>query len=256
MGIWSSLWNGVKKVAETVVVVASAPIVIPAALAFGAAESMGLISSEASKEVEKVGAMTDSSSTRQVEKVHEVLTVSNEKYLREAEKIEEGMKRYVNECFDSIVIEIKKNTVVAESMDMERLEYAQKQLCGSINGIITKKINAELTIDNNKIRDIMSKGNNLERKNAYEKYANGILREARLNAAEKCKTTLSEQMEYINKFLNGCVDKQNAEAERMKKRLDEIVKAKQEKTYESEKINLQPKIKMYILDEIEKIMVA
>ncbi len=256
MGFWGSLWSGVKKVAETAVTIASAPIIIPAALAFGAAESIGLISSEASKEVEKVGNMTETSSAKQVEQVHEVLTVNNEKYLKEAEEIETGLKKYINACFESIISDIKTNRAIAERMDMEQLEYTQKQLCKGINGTITKKINTCLTIDNSTIREIMSKKDGLERKRAYKKYADEIILDARLKAADQCKYALNKQMEKLNEFLQGCVDKQNAEAERMKDRLDEIVKAKQEKTFESERINLQPKIKMFILDEIEKIMVA
>lgn len=256
MGFFSSLWNGVKKVAETAVTIAAAPIIIPAAIAYGAYDSLTNSSSEASKKISEVGNLTETSSARQVKEIHEVLTLNNDEYIRRAEEMEEGYQKYINSCFEAIIRELKQDETIAKNFDMANLLFEQKNLCRQMQGVITRRIHSDLTLDNQQIREIMALSSNTVRKNRYKKYAEKTLKSAADNAADKCKHALNMQMEQIDDFLQNYVDRKDREAERMKNRFAEMEKAMKSKTFDADKASLDPKVKLYAVDTIDRIFAA
>ncbi len=256
MGFFGSLWNGIKKVAETAVVIASAPIIIPAAVAYGVYDSIKNSSSEGSEKVAEVGNLTETSSARQVKQVHEVLTLNNEKYIKIAEATEEGYQKYINDCFAEIIRELKQDETISKSFNMESLLFEQKNLCRQMKGVITRKIYSELTLDNSEIRKIMAVSDKKQRKNRYNNYANGVLQDAMNHAAGQCRKALNVQMEQIDEFLQDYVDSKSKEAERMKNRFVEMERAMENKTFDADKAQLDPKVKLYAVDTIKDILAA
>ena len=255
MGFFSSLWSGVKKVAETAVTIAAAPIIIPAALAYGAYDSLTNSTTEASEKISEVGKLTETSSVSQVQKIHEILTFSNDEYVKKAEEKEKAYQKYINDCFNQIILVLKQDETIAKNFNMENLLFEQKNLCRQMRGVITRRIHSDLTLDNIQIREIMAISNSSERKKRYKEYADKTIKNAADNAANKCEQALNIQMDQIDDFLQDYVERKNWEAERMKSKFAEIEDAMQCKTFDADKASLTPMIRLYAVDTIERIFV-
>ena len=76
------------------------------------------------------------------------------------------------------------------------------------------------------------------------------------HAAGQCRKALNVQMEQIDEFLQDYVDSKSREAERMKNRFVEMERAMENKTFDADKAQLDPKVKLYAVDTIKDILAA
>lgn len=266
MGFFSSLWNGVKKVAKavatTAAVVVSAPIWVPVL----AADAVGLIDLDGKKNNKKVAdtsknigntvSINDAHSARQVQDIASLVRQYLNTYEGDAESTERKCKEYVQKCFDGLAEELKQNEKIAKSFGIENIQRKKNRLCDSIDGVVVDRIRFNLSIDNSECREILKLNAGAEKERRMKAFVDRTISDAKKDLADKISRTMKQVTNDISEFLEDNLESQESNALRMKEKFDRWEVDMRNKNFDREQAQLPALEKLFALQQIEKILMS
>ena len=264
MGWFDTLCNVGKKVAKaaavvagTVAAVVAAPeVAITSALgysAYKAGQKLGLIDSD---DVGKTEALTETSSAAEVEDISDALRRERKKYLKAGEDEENQCKKNVEIYFDYLIGEIRKEEKLSGSFSIEQILKKKLSLCDDIEGTITDALKLNLSLDNAECRDILSLDSGEEKQQKMDNFAMKVIGEAKDELSEKIKTTMNQLTNEITNFLTASLESAEVESESRKSKFDKWEQDMENESFDSERAQLEPRIKIYAIEQVEKILAA
>ena len=260
MGFFSSLWEGIKTAAAITI---GAPIAIGA----WAADKVGIIdldgknSNEVRQNVDKISnnigrseALTETSTTQQVENLSNLVRQYYREYRPQAESIEVGCRKRVDDLIDSLIDHLRKNEELTESFGLDSIQRSQRNLGRKINGAITGRLEMDLSLDNYECREILKMSPGPAKDRRMKEYANQVISEAKEDLAKTVSRILYDQIDDISDFLERQLDKQERETKNAQKEFDSWAKDMENNAFNQELAQLQPAVKLYAIEQLEKII--
>lgn len=262
MGFFGSLWNGVKTAAAAVV---SVPILTP----FLIADKLGIIDldgkkdakttqeiAQARQEISKTTSLSEATTVQQVEDISKSLNNYRKIYERNAENVETALRDEINNCFSNLMNRLKTRASISKRIAFEELQRKQQRLLGDIDGTIVEELKKRLSIDDYECRRILDIKNSDEKDRTMKKFSERVIHEVRETLANKFSRTMRQISDDISNVLQNTVDDQERETQRKQKEFDNWVRDMENKTFDKEKAQLEPRIKIYAIEQVEKIFAA
>lgn len=264
MGFWGSLWNGVKTVgkyaagaAAGLAAFAAAP---PTAIVAGVAAAGAYAVKKLSEDVGSAAALTATSTIQQVEDITEKVRVYRDKYSKEGEALEDYYQKELDKYFENLIEMLKQDERVAERIDksfgIQNIQKQQQEMSKKIKGTITNAIALNLSIDNYECRQILGLDAGPEKTKQMENFANRVIAESREGLANKVGRILYNQTDEIMECLQEQLDKKERDTDKATKEFEHWAQDMENNTFNQEQAQLQPAVKLYAIEQLEKIVKA
>jgi len=266
MGFFSSLWEGVKDVAKTAVAVTvGLPIVAPIVIA----EKLGLIDldgkkdskttqeiTQARKEVSQTSSLKKATTVQQVEDISKSLSNYRRIYERNAEYAEQSLTDTVNNCFADLMRRMRENEQISQSFGFDKIQEEKNQLISQINGTVTLAISTKLSLDNYDCRRILDMEAGSDKDKKMKNFADKVINDAKNNLADKISWTMRQVSNDISRFLESKINEKERTSQEEQRKFDNWIQKIENKTFDSERAQLEPRIKIYAIEQVEKILAA
>lgn len=262
MGFFSSLWNGIKATAAAVV---SVPLIAP----FYIADKLGIIDldgkkdkqtaqkiEQARKEVSKTTSLSKATTVQQIEDISKVLRNYRSFYENNAKTVEKILKDDIDECFTDLIRRLHEKENIAKSFEFGKIQDIKNQICGDIEGTIADAIRLKLSIDNHECRQILDIKTGSERDRKMRQFTEKIIKDSKEDLADKIGWSMNQMTNNIARALQSMVKKQEDKARSDQQNFDNWIQQMENKTFDSEKAQLEPRVKIYAIEQVEKIFAA
>ncbi len=247
MGFFSSLWDGIKTAAAITV---GAPI----ALGAWAADKVGLI--DLPDDVGEAEAIDENSSAQEINDSAEILEKSRSVYRADGERIEREIQQQITGFFDDLVERLEDEDELTADFDIDGLRRQQRNLMREIRGSLTKPISVRLSMDDTECMQILSMPPGSAKKERMERFCRQVFRDARTDLERIVEDVLYRQTDELSYVLHKYVENKSADAKRKKDELDAMGNVMKTNAFDAEQAQLKPKTKIFILDEMNKIIAA
>lgn len=252
MGFWSWL----KDKAETALAIAAAPIIIPAAVIGYTGEKIGKKLGLISEDVGQTAELNETSTVSQVEDISNAVGKYYSEYAQIAEAKEKAAQKNIDIFFDGIKNLLQKKPQLVEDYGMSTLNRKKDRLCRDIEGTITDAIRTKLSLDNSECRKILSMKASNEKSRKMKEFADRTIQNANKNLENKIRQAMTEVKNDISRFLENKMDEQEDKARSDQQNFDNWIQQMENKTFDSEKAQLEPRVKIYAIEQVEKIFAA
>jgi len=243
------------KVIDAAVAITS-PIWLPPAMAvYGAhklAQKVGLIS----EDVGKTAALTDTSSVAEVEGISKTVRKYYNDYAPKGEAIEEIAQKNIEILFNDLKNKFQQERQLANDYGMSTLNRKKDRLCRDIEGTITDAIRTKLSLDDSECKKILSMQAGDEKSRKMKEFAERTIDNANKNLEDKIRKSMNEVKDDISRFLQNKMDEQEEKARRDQQEFDSWLQQMENKTFDSEQAQLEPRVKIYAIERLEKILAA
>ena len=237
-------------------VVVTSPVWLPASVAvMGAVEAgkkIGLISDD----IGKTEALTETSTVSQVEKMSQDVRKYYNDYKPKAETKEEIAQKNIEILFNDIKAKFQEERQLANDYGMSTLDRKKDRLCRDIEGTITDAIRTKLSLDDSECKKILSMPAGDEKLRKMNEFAERTIQNANKDLENKIRTAMREVKDDITRFLQNKMDEQEEKAQRDQQEFDNWIRQIENKTFDSERAQLEPRIKIYAIEQVEKILAA
>lgn len=228
MGIFDSLWNGIKSTAKWI------------------GKKLGLIS----EDIGHSEAINENSNTLSIEQMNKLLCSYSTEYNKIAKKTEDNCLDIVNKYFEYLLGEIQKNHDIQQLIGIKKLEKTQKDISNQIKGTIIKTVASKLSLDDKECRKILSLPPCDNKTFKMKNYCSDILDKANNDLADKVTQVLREQSYEINNFLDYYMTEKENSISGLKNAFSDLEKQIQNDGFEAEKLQLRSKLKINLLNDI------
>lgn len=244
MGLLSIVKDVVKTAA---IITIGGPIAAP----FIVADKLGIIDLDGTPKLD------ESTTTTQVEDISKVLEDIKREPLEVASKNEGIYKDHVNKCFNDTIKLFEKEDL-AKNFSIEHLKRKQKDLIErmKIDGSLTEQLDERLSIDNEECREILGMDSGEDRNRKMIEFINRVIEDSSNELINRVTNALNEQKDEITTFLADQIDEEERNARTAAKEFERWEKDMQTNSFNQEQAQLQPKVKLYAIEQIEKIMAA
>ena len=245
-----------KDKAETALAIVAAPIIVPMAITGYYGEKLGKKLGLISDDVGKTEALTETSSVAQVEDISNTVRDYYRKYAPEGEAKERAAQKNIDIFFDGIKNLLQKKPQLANDYGMSKLNSKKDRLCRDIEGTITDAIRTKLSLDNSECKKILSMQAGDEKSRKMKEFAERTIKNANKDLEEKIRRAMQEVKDDIARFLQNKMDEEEEKAQRDRQEFDNWIRQIENKTFDSEQAQLEPRIKIYAIEQVEKILAA
>ena len=260
MGFFSSLWEGAKVLAAGAAAVVTAPLWGPVIAVDEVGKRIwGNNKQEVqqiSQAVSKTEALTETSTVAQVEDISKTVREFYKKYAPVGEAKEEAAQKNIEKFFDGIKNLLQKERQLANDYGMSKLNSKKDRLCRDIEGTITDAIRTKLSLDDSECKKILSMQAGDEKSRKMKEFAERTIQNANKDLENKIRTAMREVKDDITRFLQNKMDEQEEKAQRDQQEFDNWIRQIENKTFDSERAQLEPRIKIYAIEQVEKILAA
>lgn len=247
MGFFGDLWDIAKSAAAIAV---GAPI----ALGVWAADKAGII--DLPEEVGEAEAIDENSSAQEINDSAELLEKMRSVYRRDGENIEESIQERISVFFDDWIDHLEDDEDFATYYDISALRREQRRLMREIRGSLTRPVSIRISMDDSECMSILSMSPGPQKKDRMDRFCKEVFRDAREDLESKIEDVLYRQTDEITKIMREYVERKTSAADRKKKEFEKMEKDMKSNTFNAEEAQLNPKAKIYALDEIKKILAA
>lgn len=260
MGFFSSLWEGAKVLAAGAAAVVTAPIWAPVIAVDEVGKKIwGNKKQEVqqiSQEISKTEALSETSSVAQVEDISKTVRKYYNEYESIGEAKEETARKNIEIFFNGLENLLQKERQLAEDYGMSQLRRKKDRLCRDIEGTITDAIMLNLSLDNSECRQILSMQAGNEKSRKMKEFAERTIETANKNLEQKVRKSMNEVQDDILRFMQNKINEQEEKALYEQEKFDDWVRDMENKTFDKEKAQLEPRIKIYAIEQVEKIFAA
>ena len=250
------LWDWIKDKAETVAAIAAAPIIIPMAVTGYYGEKLGKKLGLISDDIGKTEALSETSTVSQVENISNDVRKYYNEYAKIGEAKEEIAQKNIEKFFDDLKAEFQEEPQLVEDYGMSTLNRKKDRLCRDIEGTITDAIRTKLSLDDSECKKILSMQAGDEKSRRMKEFAESTIQNANKDLENKIRQAMREVKDDISRFLQNKMDEQEEKAHRDQQEFDSWIRQIENKTFDSEKAQLEPRIKIYAIEQVEKILAA
>lgn len=265
MGFFSSLWNKTKEIASDVVeaakVTAAVVVAIPLVTPFVIADKLGIINldgdnKETANELGETFPLTGNSTPAEVQNIVALLRERVEVYRASGEKMESAAKEDINKFFVELTEDYKENEEVARLINFDLIEEDHKNLLKKIDGAYSKIYEKRLSIDDAECRNILAMDSGVRKKTTMLKFTEDLKKKAIENFSETFGNTVAQQENDICKALDNYFNAKATEFEEQRKKFEDWERDMQNQTFDKEKAQLPALEKLYVIEQVEKILAA
>ncbi|MBO6178293.1 MAG: hypothetical protein J6O04_03895 [Selenomonadaceae bacterium] len=247
MGFFGDLWDIAKSAAAIAV---GAPI----ALGAWAADKAGII--DLSGDVGKTEAIDENSSAQEINDSAELLEKMRSVYRRDGENIEESIQERISIFFDDWIDHLEDDDDFAAYYDISALRREQRRLVRDIRGSLTRPVSIRISMDDSECMSILSMSPGSQKEKKMDRFCKEVIRDAREDLESKIEDVLYRQTDEITNIMREYVERKASAADRKKKEFEKMEKDMESNTFNAEEAQLNPKAKIFALEEIKKILAA
>lgn len=260
MGFFSSLWEGAKILAAGAAAVVTAPLWGPVIAVDEVGKKIwGNKNQEVqqiSQAVSKTEALTETSSVAQVENISNTVRDFYRKYAPIGEAKEKAAQKNIEKFFDGIKNLLQKEPQYVEGYGMSKLNSKKDRLCRDIEGTITDAIRTKLSLDDSECKKILSMPAGDEKSLRMKQFAERTIKNANKDLENEIRRAMQEVKDDIARFLQNKMDEKEEKAQRDQQEFDNWIRQKENETFDKEQAQLEPRIKIYAIEQVEKIFAA
>ena len=231
-------------------------VVSPVAAMGYAAYKVGKAISDNSKSVGRTKALTETSSVAQVEDISNTVRNFYREYAPRGEAKEKAAQKNIKKFFDGIKNLLQKERQLANDYGMSKLNRKKDKLCRDIEGTITDAIRTKLSLDNSECKKILSMPAGDEKSRKMKEFAERTIKNANKDLEEKIRRAMQEVKDDIARFLQNKMDEKEEKAQRDQQEFDNWIRQMENETFDREQAQLEPRIKIYAIEQVEKILAA
>lgn len=185
------------------------------------------------------------------ERLNDILVSFTKEYEKKVEKIEKKCIELVEKYYDQFIDEMKNAPKkISCSAALKGLKKERNKVEEKISGTIKEHLSKRMSLDDSQCLKILKMDSGTEKKWAMDDFETKIITEALNNLSKSVRDSMSEQTENIQDFLNNIYEEDNKIAKSLKEQLDQIVKNKTQKQYDSEKNCVNS---LYIIDAADSV---
>ena len=177
-------------------------------------------------------------------------------YEGNAKTVERILSDDVNNCFDDLIRRLREREQLAKNFGMDQIEWKKNQLTGDINGTIASAITRKLSLDDYECRRILDIEPGSERDRKMQQFTEKVIKDAKRNLADKIGSTMRQVYDDISSFLENTIANAENNAQREQNKFDNWAKDMENKNFDREKAQLEPRVKIYAIEQVEKILAA
>ena len=251
MGFFSSLWD----VVVTVVEVITSPFKTVEVIA----EVFYKHNKEDSITAKKIGetdSLTDNSSPAQIKEIANLLRERVEVYQNIGKNLEDTAKSDINDFFEKLTDDFKKNAEVSEQINFKQIKENHKKLLKDIEGAYSSIYKKSLSIDNTDCRKILTMYKSFLKEQSALKFVRNLTEKTFDDFKEKFDSIINRQEKDISDALIKFYNMKIAEFDELTKTFQDWERDMTNQTFNQEKAQLPATVKLYTIDRLEKILAA
>lgn len=205
-----------------------------------------------SEQIGRTEKVTKTSSVSVVDNTNEILYSYADEYRVLAKEYEQAALNAVNDYFRGLVNLLEKNEEIKHKIGLLKLKRKQKDITRKISNAITNVVARRISLDDYECRRIISSSSGYNKTNQMKNFCNRVLREANDNLANTVEDVLYEQQDMINSFLDDFVTEKELSLNNMHDTMVKLQKEKEKGDFDSEKMQLLPRLKIELINDALK----
>lgn len=181
-------------------------------------------------------------------RLNEVLVSFSDENYQKATETEMRCIRLVEEYYDELIGIIENAPDSAKNAgNLRALKSGKSRISKRITGAIKEPLAKRMSLDDTECLAILKMDAGSEKKQAMMRFTRKVMQEALNNLARNVRTSLNEQLEDIQDYLNGISEEQEKTMLALKTQFDKMVRNNELEQSDTEKNCVQP---LYIMDAV------
>ena len=219
-------------------------------------EELASKSNSISERIGNAEPLTATSSAQQVEDISLLVRQYQNEYAPYGRDIERHYQNELEKYFDNLIEQLKQDEEIANSFGIEHIRRRQRELIRRIKGSITDQIAIHLSTDDRECTRILSMSKGYNRTNRMKEYVQRVIHNAKEDLIEVVSDSLHNQTDDIIEFLQERLDTQEREVNNVTRSFDQWMNDMEKNTFNQEQAQLEPKVKIYAIEQLDKIIKA
>ena len=230
MSIFGSIWGGIKRAARWV------------------GEKIGLLD----KEVGKSRSVDKNSQVNDIAQMSSILNSYAKVYEKSAGELEDKCISYVDDYYNKLITDLRELEELYQGINIKRLDDAKTDICRKIRGAYINPIRNRLSLDDEECRKIIKLAAGDSKALKMKAFSSKVFQEANRSLIESVKNVLQEQSNEINLRMSEYIVEKENRLQLMHKHYEVIEGQLIDGTFDKEKAQLVPLVKIVILDKALK----